>query len=612
MNRLSRSLIKPRTPRLLLATLGIVLLVAAAVIALGATRVGSNIEGSTLDWRVSQRGELPARDVAIAEIDAGTVSLHRQWPISRRLHADAVERLRNAGVAAIVFDIPFDEPGFEPGEDGDFIDSLAKGTDQAPVILARRPAGDEAGAELGTVWAPFTKGNAPSADRSPLDVDNVYEGVSSRIPDQSNTVRTYPLNARWDESGRVPSLALAAVKAAGGSVNDLPERLHLSYYGPRGTFESIPYSNATLGIGGVDQLRGKVVVIGLTDAPERDEHRVPFAGEMPSAEIQATAIANLLHRSWLHELPAWFAALAAVTLAVLVWALLLCTPLYVAVPLSIGAIVGYSWLSFEWFERGVVIPATVPLVAAILAFVVTACILAALAVRERLRIRGLFARYVPADVVRDLVASDEPIQLGGQMREITVLFSDIRGFTSMSEHADPLEMVEQLNEYFGRMVEVIGTNRGTLDKFLGDGLMAIFGAPADVDDHAARACDCALEMLSELEYLNRSRKDRGLPPLRIGIGIHTGLAVVGNVGSPFFRVDFTAIGDTVNTASRLEGLTKELGVPIVTSAETVAAVGARHRFEQLGTSAVAGRTGAISVYTLTASRVQDTTTLASA
>jgi adenylate cyclase len=242
----------------------------------------------------------------------------------------------------------------------------------------------------------------------------------------------------------------------------------------------------------------------------------------------------------------------------------------------------------------------VPLAAGSIVFVTNIAFVAALAVRERLRIRGLFARYVPADVVRELVSSDDPIRLGGESREVTVLFSDIRGFTTLSEHVDPEEMVDQLNEYFAAMVEVIGASRGTLDKFLGDGLMAIFGAPGENPDHAEDACRCALEMQRRLEDVNAQRLERDLPPLHIGIGIHTGLAVVGNVGSPLFRVDFTAIGDTVNLASRLESSTKDLNAEIVVSGATAASARAAGlAVEPLGSVVVKGRDGVTEVFALT-------------
>ena len=217
--------------------------------------------------------------------------------------------------------------------------------------------------------------------------------------------------------------------------------------------------------------------------------------------------------------------------------------------------------------------------------------------------KSLFARYVHADVVQELIDGDDQISLTGEEREITVLFSDIRGFTTLSEQVDPVEMVAQLNEYFEAMVDVVAAEQGTVDKFLGDGLMAIFGAPARQEDHALRACRVATAMLERLEVVNHDRAARDLSPLRIGIGIHTGRAVVGNVGSPPFRVDFTAIGDTVNLAARLEAMTKELGVNIVASVVTQHAAlategGAQLEFTPLGSVVARGRSEATQVVAL--------------
>lgn len=217
--------------------------------------------------------------------------------------------------------------------------------------------------------------------------------------------------------------------------------------------------------------------------------------------------------------------------------------------------------------------------------------------QEKERLRLNFARYVSQHVMETISNSDGPLKLSGERRKVTLLFSDIRQFTKLAEKSDPEQVVQILNEYFSSMVEIIFKNHGMLDKFLGDGIMVEFGAPLDDANQEYHAVKTAIDMQQELQILCQKWQTEGKPLIQIGIGIHTGFAVVGNIGSER-RIEYTAIGDTVNVASRLEQYTKELKVPILISDSTVLAIRDKFNFKNLGPQTLRGRTDPIVVYTV--------------
>ncbi len=240
------------------------------------------------------------------------------------------------------------------------------------------------------------------------------------------------------------------------------------------------------------------------------------------------------------------------------------------------------------------VPVLAPMLAALLGAGARYVHAATAQARERALLRSSFGGYVSPQVMSAILAGSVHPGLEGERRNVAVLFSDIRDFTRRSEGMTPESLIDMLNQYFTEMTDVVHANDGTVDKFIGDGMMAFFGAPQQLDNPSQNAVDAALQMLERLETLNRKLVEQGFEPLRIGIGIHVGEVIIGHVGSAS-RHEYTAIGDAVNTASRVEGLTKDAGCPLLVTRPVFAALARRTGFADLGSKEIRGRS-AIQIY----------------
>ena len=346
----------------------------------------------------------------------------------------------------------------------------------------------------------------------------------------------------------------------------------------------------------------KVVLVGATGTGvvDVDARPTPIAPTDPGLMLHATALDNLLQGDAARRAPAAadFAVLAAAGLGagVVTASFAAATPAIVAFVLLMAAI---GVLTTAALASGVWLQLIAPWSAATLAFVGAMVANYVTEGRERRRVRDLFNRYVEPEYARRIADDFESVQLGGERTEITILFNDIRGFTALSERLPAPQVIGLLNDYLGCMCEVVFRHGGTLDKFIGDAVMAFWGAPLATPDHAARALDAALEMAKEMEALNARWAAQDLPAqLAIGVGINTGEAIVGNVGSLNRMLDYTAIGDAVNLASRLEGLNKEFGTTILASESTVHHAGEGYRFRAISSVTVKGRARPVKVFEL--------------
>ncbi len=320
------------------------------------------------------------------------------------------------------------------------------------------------------------------------------------------------------------------------------------------------------------EFEDRIVFVGASAAGLEDLKRTPVDARLPGVAIHAAVAANLLHGDFLRPLPPWSGPVGAFATLILVLALMATArrpSLRIAVPLLAAG----AWLAIDLalFRARLVLPLAPPLLAVGLAALGAYALLLLTEGREKARFKRMMSQYLSPAVLETVVArhSDFAQAEVGRREHLTILFSDIRGFTSLSENLPPERVVELLNHYFSAMTEVIFRHQGTIDKFIGDAIMAFWGAPLRIDDHADQALLAALEMIERLEGVNAWLRERDYPPIAIGIGLHTGDVVLGNIGSQQ-KLDYTVIGDGVNLASRMEGLTKHYGVPVLLSEATLA------------------------------------------
>jgi len=345
-----------------------------------------------------------------------------------------------------------------------------------------------------------------------------------------------------------------------------------------------------------ETFRDKIVVVGVAGEGLRDVFVTPFAeGRMPGAEIHANTIDAWRAGRTLTPARAVPGGLVVVGAALAVGATGAAASAWFTGGVALVLALAYTWLNVRLFAAGAWWPIALPLLAMMLAFVGELAWQYFVEGREKRQVKRLFSRYVAKDVYDQLLADPARARLGGTRREMSVLFSDMRGFTALTERGRPEDIVSQLNDYFTRMVQVLFEHRGTLDKFVGDMVMALFGAPLDDEDHAEHAVQTALAMVRALDLLNAEWAGFGIPRLDIGIGINTGEMVAGNIGSSAI-MSYTVIGDAVNLGARLESLNKEYGTRIIISEATRARLKGQYDIRPLGSVTVKGKSQSVAIY----------------
>ncbi|RPI74927.1 MAG: adenylate/guanylate cyclase domain-containing protein [Desulfobacteraceae bacterium] len=450
-------------------------------------------------------------------------------------------------------------------------------------------------------------------------------GYIMALPEEDGTIRSYPLlvNIRFEgENHCFMPLSLQALRqyldqppmlvniadygidsirlgdlfiqgTAGG-------KMYINYLGPENTFASFSVTDILHGKIEKGAFKNKIVLVGSTALGAHDLRVTPFSGSFPGMEIHANIIDNILAENFLSEAQFYyFFGILAVLLISLLQGLFI--PRLNAVKgilFACGLFIFYILLAQYLFSvSGTLINVVYPSLTLFLIYTTLTTYHYFTEERRRRQLKNAFVCYVSSSVVNEIIKDPDKLKLGGDKRELTVLFSDIRGFTTLTEKLQSEELVALLNEYLTLMTNVVFKYEGTLDKYIGDALMAFYGAPQEQPDHAHRACHTALEMFAALKELNRKWIQEGKKTIDIGIGINTGPMMVGNMGSKQ-RFDYTVIGDAVNLGSRLEGINKDYGSHILISESTYAKIKTAFTCLELDSVRVKGKLQSVKIYQL--------------
>jgi adenylate cyclase len=555
----------------------------------------------------------PDPDVVLVDIDERSLSAMQseagRFPWPREVYAELLRGLMPQKPRAVVFDIMFSEPDkFRPQSDQAFAEAAMPYRQSLyfPMLLldARDHASGASAAELapliGLVRRPGADPQARIAVVPPLALPSELwrGGTINFLEDKDDVGRRYALRTTvrgWD----LASLPARVAFDLGYGVPDADD-LRLAWRGRARGLPSVSFSDLYEDFGRTQRTRpqgeftAKIVVIGAAAAGLGDLRVTPLSGTQPGMEILATAIENLKNGRAMRAAPPWLPFSIALLLIGLLYAAFARNVNASRTAAGLGG-ASAALLGASWFAVGnlLLLPLLAALAAAWLFYFAAATAAYLKERRAREEAIAMFSRFVNPHVVRQLMERGG-LQGAGQTREVTLLFSDIRGFTTLSESRTPQEVVALLNRYFTLQVDVVFRHGGSLDKFIGDALMAFWGAPLDDPRHARNAVACALEMADTLLAFKAEMGELG-KGFDVGIGIHSGPAVVGLIGSDRRR-EYTSIGDTVNLASRIEGLTKEAGRRILVSRETMQGCTDAFDFVSCGSFHAKGRAQAVELF----------------
>ncbi|MDH4135085.1 MAG: CHASE2 domain-containing protein, partial [Gammaproteobacteria bacterium] len=569
-----------------------------------------SFEARTYDLRFkSLRGPIPSqRDIVIVAIDDKSIAELGRFPWTRQQYVRLLQRLEQAQPRSVLFDVFFPET-----ESAEVDQALADAIRHAGnVVLATAFDFDRLGRVTGRT------GSLPLLEQAAAGVAHI-----NLIPEDDGVNRRNLLQV--EQGGkRIPSLGLMAAMMALGEkqFETAPFQVRLgqrgipvggdgamwiNYTGAPGAYPR--YSFADVAQGRIDPalLRGKTIFLGATALGVYDMRVTPFHANSPGVEVHANVADDILSGRHIHHtgLQALIDLFMIGLMGLLSFYLTARLRLQTAIPVVLAMGVAYVGLSYWFFLQGQWVSMVYPPLAAVVALLVGGGFRYMVLERNAREMRAMFSSYLSSKLVSQLERNPGAARIGGDTREVTVMFTDLRNFTTFSERHKPQVVVARLNEYLAAMVQLIYAHDGTVDKFMGDGILAYWGAPISQPDHAKRAIACAVAMKQAMAQLMEKWRRQGIEPLVMRGGIQSGDVVAGNIGSRGQKMEYTVIGDTVNQASRLEGMAKYFGVDFVVGDSTYLKTCDSFRYRRLDRVRVAGKEIPVAIHELRGSLQQE-------
>lgn len=560
-------------------------------------------EAKTYDLRFSDlRGAIPpSPGIAIVAIDDKSIKELGRFPWTRTQYVRLIDKLSTAGVKALLIDAFFPE------------------RETASVDRAFAAAVKKAGnVDLAVVFELDEELRVKSSTHTLPEIERVAAGIGhiNLVPEDDGVNRRNQLLIEADGK-MVPSLGLLGAMAALGEKEFVPGSFDISlgtrhipveenysmwitYTGKPGIYPRFSFTDIVNGRVAPELLKGKVLFMGATALGIYDMRVTPFDKNSPGVELHATVADNIISGRFIRHtgLEALFDMGLIVVLGLLAFYLTMRLRLHLAIPAVFLLLAGYLWLSYWIFLQGHWVSMIYPPLAAMIALSIGGSFRYLVLDRSAREMRSMFSSYLSPKLVARLEKNPDIAKIGGDNKEVTVLFTDIKGFTTFSESRPPQEVVTRLNEYLAAMVQLIEKFDGTVDKFVGDGIMIYWGAPLAQPDHAKLALSCILAMKKEMTRLAAKWEAEGVEPFSIRGGAQSGEVVAGNIGSLGKKMEYTLIGDSVNQAARLEGAAKYYGVDFLIGESTYLLTRDIYRYRELDKARMVGKQVPVTIYEL--------------